>query len=123
MGAFNTLRAEFANHISRMPIEQVNSFNLTFIASEYADRLAPCMYELAMVGPDFLYGRGYVNMSPNHTWESYVMAATHVGSERLEQLSASAGAINIGIYHNRLVLKHAWQVCGLYSFMSWAYLK
>lgn len=111
MATFSNLCAEFRTRLDSIPIYQVNSYNLTEMASEYAVRLSPHMGNLAMLGPDFLFGRARVNMLPNHTWSSYSRAADRIGTERLEALCASAGAINIGMYRNRLVVKDAWQVC------------
>jgi hypothetical protein len=87
-----------------------DSLNLTYLASEHAERLAPYMNDLSLMGCDFLYGRPRVNMLRNHTWDDYGVAAERIGFNALDTMSASAGAVNIGIIGNKLVLKHAWQV-------------
>lgn len=107
MAIFNTLRAELCD---RLQSAVFDSLDLTTVASEYAQRLSPCMINISVVGSDFVYGRGRVHMLPNHTWTDYGCAAMRIGTAPLEALCASAGAINIGIYGNKLVLKHAWQV-------------
>lgn len=110
MALFNTLRAQLGERLHDVATPLFDSLDLTTTASEYALRLTPHMDNLAMLGSDFMYGRGRVHMLPNHTWDEYEYAATCVGTANLEQLCASAGAVNIGIYGNKLVLKHAWQV-------------
>jgi hypothetical protein len=110
MAVFSTLRSEMVARIERTHLSYFDSLNLTYLASEHAERLSPHMGDLAMVGSDFLYGRARVNYLRNHTWDDYDRAAAHTGIEPLERLCGSAGAVNIGIYGNKLVLKHAWQV-------------
>lgn len=110
MAIFSTLRAEFGARLSAPPNSAVDSLGLTTMACEYAQRLYPHMANPSMIGSDFMYGRGRVNYLPNHTWSDYGTAAMRIGTAPLEELCASAGAINIGIYGNKLVLKHAWQV-------------
>jgi hypothetical protein len=110
MAIFSTLRAEMAASLGRTSLSYFDSLNLTYFASEYAERLAPHMNDLSAVGCDFLYGRARVNYLRNHTWADYGQAAAHLGTENMEALCCSAGAVNIGIYGNKLVLKHAWQV-------------
>lgn len=110
MAAFSTLRAEMVASLCRTSLSYFDSLNLTYMASQYAERLAPHMGDLAEVGSDFLYGRARVNYLRNHDWDTYDLAASRMGIEHLDALCASAGAVNIGIYGNKLVLKHAWQV-------------
>lgn len=110
MAAFSTLRSEMVASLGRTSLSYFDSLNLTYMASQYAERLAPHMGDLAEVGSDFLYGRARVNYLRNHTWADYDLAAHCIGTEPLDALCCSAGAVNIGIYGNKLVLKHAWQV-------------
>jgi len=110
MAVFSTLRSEMVASLGRTSLSYFDSLNLTYMASQYAERLSPHMGDLGMVGSDFLYGRPRVNYLRNHTWDEYGLAATRTGIEPLERLCGSAGAVNIGIYGNKLVLKHAWQV-------------
>lgn len=110
MAAFSTLRSEMFASLSTTALGGFDSLNFMYFASQYAERLSPHMNELSEVGNDFLYGRGRVNYLRNHTWDEYNLAAAHTGFEHLDGLCCSAGAINIGIYGNKLVLKHAWQV-------------
>jgi hypothetical protein len=110
MAVFTTLRSEMCACLERTPLAHFDSLNFTYLASERAERLSLCMDDLALVGSDFLYGRSRVNYLRNHTWAEYGLAADRIGSQPLDDLFCSAGAVNMGVYGNKLVLKHAWQV-------------